>query len=441
MAKVVRYRLADEVRQTVLYALSALLISVSNAFGTASGHGNPMKISLLGQFGSGNSGNDGSLEAMLIYLRRFRPEAELVCICSNPALIAARYNIRTMGVAGPPLSSRWARIIDRMLLKLPRRLGLLVVSTAQLSGVDLMIVPGTGILDDFQEKAFGWPFVIFSWCVVARLCRTRIAFVSIGAGPVNGRLSRWFLHSAAKMASYRSYRDDYSLEFMRKLGVDVSGDRRYPDIAFALPTPYSARNPAVTDKLSVAVGVMHYRGWRVNDPRSDAIYDDYIGKISAFICWLLTKGFSVSLVTGDATDKRALDDVLQRLEKLVSKEELCRVETGQAASLHEIMAQISKVDMAIVSRYHNLVCSLKLDRPTISLGYARKNDDLMGGFSQEKYCFHIETFEVEELKTIFSKLLEDRIQIQQQIKEINELWQGQLLEQQLLLRERLLSKP
>ena len=35
-----------------------------------------MKIGLLGQFGSGNSGNDGSLEAMVRFLREARPEAE-----------------------------------------------------------------------------------------------------------------------------------------------------------------------------------------------------------------------------------------------------------------------------------------------------------------------------------------------------------------------------
>jgi len=399
-----------------------------------------MKISLLGQFGSGNSGNDGSLEAMLIYLRRLRPDAELVCICSNPALITARYNIQSISVGGPLLSSRWAKAIDKILLKLPRRIALLFISIAQLNGFDLMIIPGTGILDDFQEKALGWPFVVFCWCLIARLCRTRIAFVSIGAGPINGWLSRWFLRSAARMAYYRSYRDNYSLEFMRGLGLDVSGDRRYPDIAFALPIPHPKNDPPLADRLSVAVGVMNYRGWRVNDPQSDAIYDDYIGKISAFVSWLLEKGFRVSLVTGDATDERALDDVLQRLAKTVSKENPSRVETGKANSLHDIMTQIGNVDMAVVSRYHNLVCSLKMDRPTISLGYARKNDDLMGDFDQAKYCFHIEKFKLDELKTIFGKLLDDRIAIQHQMKKVNERWQNQLLEQQLLLRERLLSK-
>jgi polysaccharide pyruvyl transferase WcaK-like protein len=399
-----------------------------------------MKISLLGQFGSGNSGNDGSLEAMLIYLRRLQPDAELVCICSNPAQIATRYKIRTMSVGGPAPTSRWARTVDRLLLKLPRRLALFFIAAMQLNGFDVMIIPGTGILDDFQERAFGWPFVVFCWCLVARLCGTRIAFVSIGAGPIKGRLSRWFLRSAAKMASYRSYRDDYSLDFMRKLGIDVSKDRRYPDIAFSLPTPHPEKDQPVANGLSVAVGIMNYRGWRANDPQSEAIYQEYLGKISAFVCWLVEKGFRVRLAMGDTTDRRALDDVSLRLAKTLGAEDLSRVENGLAGSLHDIMALMSKVDIAVVSRYHNLVCSLKLDRPTISLGYARKNDDLMRDFNQERYCFHIETFSVDALKTTFDELLDNRIAIQPQIRQVNEDWQNQLLEQQLLLRERLLTR-
>jgi len=400
-----------------------------------------MKISLLGQFGSGNSGNDGSLEAMLIYLRRHRPDAELVCICFNPAIVEARYNIRALSAGGPALSSGWAKTLNRLCLKLPRRLALIVTAIGHLNGFDVMIVPGTGILDDFQEKAFGWPFVIFCWCLLARVCRTKIAFVSIGAGPIKGQLSRWFLRSAAKMASYRSYRDIYSLEFMRMLGIDVSNDRRYPDIAFSLPAPSPTAERLPGEALRVGVGVMNYHGWRANNEKAAIIYQTYIGKISTFICWLLEKGYRVSLLTGDVADRRACEDVIQQLRLKMSEADIAQIEIGAGRTLHEIMQQISKVDLAVVSRYHNLVCALKLNRPTISLGYARKNDDLMGDFQQRRYCHHIETFEVDRLTTVFEEVLDNRESIERQIVLTNEHWQTQLLEQQQLLSQQLLLTP
>jgi polysaccharide pyruvyl transferase WcaK-like protein len=194
----------------------------------------------------------------------------------------------------------------------------------------------------------------------------------------------------------------------------------------------------VATKLSVAVGIMDYRGWRANDPQSEAIRHDYLSKISSFICWLLERGFSAKLVMGDATDRHALDGIMQRLTTSLSEEDLSRVESGSAASLHDIMNEMSKADVAVVSRYHNLVCSLKLARPTISLGYARKNDDLMEDFHQGRYCLHIETFTVDGLKAMFDELLDNRSLIELQIRQAKERWQDQLLEQQLLLQESLL---
>lgn len=398
-----------------------------------------MKISLLGQFGSGNSGNDGSLEAMLLYLRKFRPDAELVCICSNPGLISERYALETIGIGGPALSSHWARTLNRIFFKLPRRIMLLVSSNLRLAGFDLMIVPGTGILDDFQEKAFGWPFVVFCWCILARLCRMEIAFVSIGAGPIKGRLSRFFLRSAARMAVYRSYRDNFSLEFMRGIGIDVSRDRRFPDIAFTLPCPADEIRPA--NKPAVAVGLMNYRGWRASDPQSDAIYADYIIKISGFIGWLLEKGVRVSLLTGDETDRQVLDEVTRRLARQIGADGSASLDIAAGASLHDIMTALAGVDLAIVSRYHNLICALKLQRPTISIGYARKNDDLMGECHQDRYCFHIETFNVEDLKAVVVELLDARMAAAQQIRRSGDHWQKQLAEQELLLNTRFLSRP
>ena len=47
------------------------------------------RIGLFGLFGSGNIGNDGSLEAMLAFLRSALPDAKLVCVCSGAAKVRA----------------------------------------------------------------------------------------------------------------------------------------------------------------------------------------------------------------------------------------------------------------------------------------------------------------------------------------------------------------
>jgi polysaccharide pyruvyl transferase WcaK-like protein len=401
---------------------------------------NQMKIGLLGQFGSGNSGNDGSLESMLSYLGEARPDARLLCICSNPAVIEARYNVPSVGIRRTPGGSSLSNSLNKMFANVPRRVWALYAVLTHLHRVDVMIIPGTGILDDFQETAFGWPFILYWWCLAARIRRAEIAFVSIGAGPIKGGLSRWFLKSAAEMAKYRSYRDDYSLQYMKGLGVDVSADYRYPDIAFSLPAPSADSMEANRSNLSVGVGIMHYRGWERNHPNGQQIYETYVGKISAFISWLVQKGYRVRLFTGDVADKQASDDIMDRLATIVPEDDMSRIDLGSGNSLHEVMDEIAKVDVTVVSRYHNLVCALKLGRPTISLGYALKNDNLMAEFGQEALCHHIETFDVDVLTTQVHSIISDIESLKTQISTVNEVLQSKLGEQRELLQSRVLRK-
>ena len=113
----------------------------------------------------------------------------------------------------------------------------------------------------------------------------------------------------------------------------------------------------------------------------------------------------------------------------------------RTASLQEVMAEILKIDIAIVSRYHNLLCALKLDRPTLSLGYAEKNDELMREFGRADFCRHIETFEVEEVLRQVHTMLADLAEAGRAIAGRNAAIRAELARQQdLLLSEVLIRR-
>lgn len=52
-----------------------------------------VRIGVFGLLGSGNLGNDGSLEAVLGYLRAEHPDAVLDALCGGPEEVAARFGI------------------------------------------------------------------------------------------------------------------------------------------------------------------------------------------------------------------------------------------------------------------------------------------------------------------------------------------------------------
>lgn len=87
---------------------------------------------------------------------------------------------------------------------------------ALLGRVDALVVPGTGILDDFGERPWGMPLALAGWAVLARMRRCHLELLAIGAGPVAQPVSRWLLMLIGSLASKRSYRDQWSKDYMMK---------------------------------------------------------------------------------------------------------------------------------------------------------------------------------------------------------------------------------
>lgn len=360
----------------------------------------PRRITLFGLFGSGNFGNEGSLEAMVGFLRRERPEVELSCVCSEPDAVKQTFAIETSPIRRNGPATGLSGSINRLLLKIPGKLADFAQTVRRIRKSDVMIFPGTGILDDFGERPAGMPYDIFKWCLAARLVGTRIAFVSIGAGPIRNRLSRLFMTSAARLAHYRSYRDLQSREFMESVGFDTRGDAIYPDLAFGLPAPIPS--PRLRPEgLRVGVGVMAYRGWYGFAEGGQSILSGYIGKLAHFVVHLLDSGHDVRLLIGDEEDSVAVDALRAAVNDLRPGSRLAH---EQVHSLGDVMGQMALTDIVVATRFHNIVCALMMRRPTISLSYARKNDVLMEEVGLGEYCHHVETFNVETLIAQFSQL-------------------------------------
>jgi polysaccharide pyruvyl transferase WcaK-like protein len=373
-------------------------------------------IALLGVFGSGNFGNDASLAAMVQFLHRAKPEAELTCICPDPENVAAAYGIPAVAMSWHGLSARWFQLLNRALLKVPSRLINFGRAVRHISRFHLLVVPGTGIFDDFGEGPWGVPFGVFRWCLAARLTGTRIAVASVGAGPIHHPISRWFMKAALRMAHYRSYRDSYSKDYMHSIGFDSSVDPVCPDLAFGLEPP-APQPPRSGDSLTVGVGIMTYYGWH-NDPGvGAALFDGYIGKLTGFILGLLDRGHKVRLLIGDKNDKTALEALLARIEAARPGIDFDRLSAPPITSLTDVMGIIAGCDAVVATRFHNVVAALALGKPVISIGYAQKNDMLLGEMGLSEFCQHIERLNPELLEQQFARLVASEAEYSRLVRE------------------------
>jgi polysaccharide pyruvyl transferase WcaK-like protein len=367
---------------------------------------NYQQIALLGNFGSGNLGNEGSLFSMLKHIQQYRSSDYLKCICTNPDIVMKEHHINAVALNIQNESKiRNVKGIRMYLWKILKRLRIPIIiadwywSFRCLKNIDAMIIPGTGILDDFCVSPMGIPYDLFRWCVVAKIYKIKTLFISVGAGPIHHPVSRWLMKSATKTACYRSYRDNYSKEFMENIGLLTKNDEIAPDLVFSI----KPRNPVsisanLRNKKIVGVGIMNYLGFGKRTDDANEIYSAYINKVSEFIVELCKKGYFVRLLIGDvSSDNLAIIDILNRIDKLDKNSANNIVKSDPIQSISDLIKEISSSDIVVATRFHNLVYALILRKPVVSFGYAPKNDELLKDIELEEYVQQVEKVNISKL--------------------------------------------
>ena len=375
------------------------------------------RVGLFGVIGTDNIGNEGMLEAVVRYLTAEHPGATLDFMCTGPARVTARYG-------APAVSMNWYQQYEQRVSGVTamalRTLGKGIDAWRVASWVrkhDVVIVPGAGVLEATLPVGPWWyPYAMFLLSGSGRLFGTKVALVSVGASVLSQRLTRAFFTEAARLAFYRSYRDTGSYDAMRQAGIDVSRDHVYPDLAFALRVP--ALEPG--DPMTVGVGVMDYRGTNDDRRHADQIHVAYVEKMKRFVRWLADSGYRIKLFGGDSLwDDSVVQEILADLR--TSRPQLgpmCAVATP-ATSLDELMSEMASVGVVVAIRYHNVLCALKLCKPTLSISYARKHDLLMADMGLSEFCQFANTLDVDRLIAQFIELTRRSAQLTETMAERN----------------------
>jgi polysaccharide pyruvyl transferase WcaK-like protein len=392
--------------------------------------GRTPRVGLFGLLGSGNIGNDISMQSVLAYLRSSQPDATIDAMCMGPERVKA-----DAGIDAIPL--QWSQQYEGRVSGLPAKAlkaagkGIDAFRTAAwVRRHDVVIVPGMGVLEASTPiNPWGVPYALLLLSACGRIFRTKVALVSVGATIIHQPSVRWFSTWAARLAYYRSYRDARSKDAMRQRGLDVSRDRIFPDLVFAIPP--ASTEPA--DPQTVGVGVMTYYGTNDDRARADDIHASYTANMTRFVQWLLDDGRSVRLFVGDSGDAEAVAEIFAILR--VSHPALTpgRVVAEQITSFSELMQAMAPASSVVATRYHNVMCALKLGKPAISLGYSDKNISLMEDMGLPEFCQHANDISFDRLIEQFAKLERNADQIRATVGERNAELAAKLSEQFILL--------
>ncbi|MEV6781705.1 polysaccharide pyruvyl transferase family protein [Streptomyces sp. NPDC051098] len=384
---------------------------------------NPMRVGVFGLLGSGNLGNDGSLEAVLGYLHAAHPDAVVDALCGGPEVVASRYGIpatrlhwyrgeyRTAARAGAVVAKGLGKLVDA------------VRTAAWVRRHDVVIVPGMGVLEaTLPLRPWGFPYSLFLLCVTGRMFGTRVALVGVGAAAIGDRPTRALVRRSARLAGYRSYRDTLSRDAMRAMGVDTARDEVYPDLAFALPAPAGGPDKLSAPSGLVCVGVMDFHGGNDDRARAEEIHRRYLDGTTRFVRALVEDGRPVRLLTGDACDAPVVSAILEAVDSPL-------VTAAEAASLADLMKETAAADTVVATRYHNLICALKVGTPTLALSYAAKSDALMDRMGLGAYCHPAREVDADRLLEQFRALEKRSAELRHTLAERNLIAARQLDDQ------------
>lgn len=412
----------------------------------------PKKIAFFGHFGVDNFGDESTLQAVLCHLRRVVPNAEFNCICTDPSTAAMTYDIaavpfrapvgeytderlkqlselRVKGLISPQeYQQKRAEILRTLhspLARLARRLvGDLhepwqwVESIRTLWGTDALIVPGTGVLTDAVSLYFWGPYDLFRWSIAARLCRCKILFVSVGAGPLYSRAGRFFVKTALPLADFRSYRDESSLRYLEGIGFRAGNDPVYPDLAFSLPESLIPRgHDGEGRRPVVGLGLMEYAGTISLERPDTSVYSAYLEALVEFTEWLLAHEYDVRLLIGDRVDthvKQEFKSLLKKRSVMYGEE---RIIDEPIASVDDLLKQVAATDVVVATRFHNVLLALLLNKPVIAISFHHKCTSLMSQMGLSEYCQDINRLSSVRLIEQFSQLRQSSDGVKRMITE------------------------
>jgi polysaccharide pyruvyl transferase WcaK-like protein len=383
----------------------------------------PASITFFGNFGTMNYGNEATLLAIVSRLRVLFPSCEFCCICTTPENVIA-----TLGIDAVPHTVRSVRTWDRK-VPLGKRLGMAFLGLTEevrecirawrvLEGTDMFVIPGTGLLTDAYGLWGRSPYGVLKWSLAARLRGCRIAFVSVGVGPVHTRLGRLLLKWALSLADYRSYRDVPSKDAVEGLGVRTGDDRIYPDLVFGLS---AGSLPTAADREGRSVvglglmGLESSENYSVVNPVLDT-YERYRESLAAFVRWLLDHEYDVRLMLGDAeVDTLVIDDLRAVLRERLAANIDERVTGFSIGSVHEFLSQLAATDFVVATRFHNVLMSVLLDKPVIAISFHHKCSSLMSDMGLSEYCQDINQVNADALVAKFEALVQHADEVERLI--------------------------
>ena len=429
-------------------------------------------IGIFGHYGNLNLGDEAIITALIENINQRFTDVQLYCFSINPQETESRYGIPTFpirrlapesgqqasmsqadeqsiptaentaspdkptsaktrivrvikSIPGLAASMRFIRALPEFIADIPGELAFNKKSYDALKSIDLLIIAGSNqFLDNFGGP-WGFPFTLLRWSILARLAKVKISYVSVGAGPLEAKLSVFMCRFALSFSHYASFRDRAS-QLMIARRSENGKTSVYPDLAFSLLNYKATINGQCDQKLKVGINVMAMydpRYWCEPDQQK---YTTYIEKLAIFAHSLLQNNYDIFFFGTQKKDEAVIVDVLDALSKRTQNTMRIEDYAKYSETVYGLLEVIAEADIVIATRFHGTVLSLFSNKPTLGVCYYRKSADLLRDMGQGDYYVDIDDFNPDILLSKFYQMVENKSHQAAKIKNANKDYKQQL---------------
>jgi len=141
----------------------------------------------------------------------------------------------------------------------------------------------------------------------------------------------------------------------------------------------------------------------VEKPTS-ADYGAYLETLVEFVKWLLAREYDIRLLIGDFVDRSATREFRSLLRERSVTYDQERIIDEPIESVEDLLSQLAATDIVVGTRFHNVLLSLLLNKPSIAISFHHKCSSLMSQMGLSEYCQDIKQLDADKLIEQFCQL-------------------------------------
>lgn len=285
---------------------------------------------------------------------------------------------------------------------------------------DLVIVSGGGQINEEWGGAWGQPFALFKWAVLARLARVPFVIASVGVGKIKSRTARGLMAATLRMARYRSYREKHTRAFAATLLQPAAKDPVVADHVLALPCtalprPSGLRGLAQGRPI-IAISPIAYAKPQRWPTENRTIYDRYMAQMARVMSELLDRGHFLVIVCSSLwDDESAIADLLGQLDDRLKEKLPQQMHMPSIATWRDLVGSLLDVDFLIASRLHSVILGFVAQTPTIAISFEPKVEWVMEDLDQTEYLVRIRDFVAKDVIAALDRISLHRTNVIEQV--------------------------